>query len=269
MNNKHKNEILALVLTLLLCVATGLILVFSYLRYVPMASLPELKQDTIMFGGEFVELGDMFEEEAGDEMASEASQDMTQDTQQPDVDGADVKDNGEPTKTPAPLVTSTKESPMKVKAKDEPVQKPGPAQKKTEDKKVQVKQQQPAQSATDSRVKNAFGSGGGSGTGKSGSPDGNSASGVRVGKPGLGGLVGYTIEFWGRPHSKWTGSVQVRVRVNTRGKVVEAHAVSGSGEAWSHPEVRRSCEEESLKSQFSVPTNTRTEGIGTITWKFI
>ena len=103
-----------------------------------------------------------------------------------------------------------------------------------------------------------------------GKRDSRSANqGALNGKPGIGGLVGYTLEYWGRPHSRWTGSVTVRVRVNARGKVIEAHAVSGEGEAWSHPEVRRSCEQESLKSSFSLPKNTETEGVGNITWTFI
>ena len=88
-------------------------------------------------------------------------------------------------------------------------------------------------------------------------------------QPGISGLVGYTAEYWGRPHSKWTGKVNVQVRVNPRGKVIEAHAVSGSGEAWAHPEVRRSCEQAARESAFSVPKNRTSEGIGTITWRFI
>lgn len=272
MNDNRKNEITALIITLLLCLVVVLILVNTFLRYQPITSETHLKQDTIMFGGEYVMLGDMTDAIDGTELASDASLDNQQ-AQQPDVEGDDVKDAGEPTKTPAPLVTDVKESPMKVKEKikDEPTKKPGPAvDKKTADKKEQVKQvKQPTNSATDSRIKNAFGSSGASGTGKQGSPEGNSGQGALAGKPGLGGLQGYTLEYWGRPHSKWAGTVEVRVRVNARGKVIEAHAVGGKGEAYSHPEVRRSCEEESLKSAFSVPTNRTTEGVGTIKWTFI
>ena len=121
------------------------------------------------------------------------------------------------------------------------------------------------------RVKDAFGKSTGKGTGKQGDPKGNSDNGAVSGKPGIGGLVGYTLERWGRPHSKWTGSVTVKVRVDARGHVIQANAVSGRGEAWNHPEVRRYCEQESLwpKSAFSVPKNTTTEGVGTITWTFI
>lgn len=270
MNDNRKSEITALVITLLLSVATVLVLVNCFLHYEPINNTSELKQDTIMFGGEYVMLGDLPDATDGEEMASDASLDNQQDAEQPDVEGDDLKDNGAATKQPTQLVTDVKESPMKVKekVKEDPTKKPGPAvDKKTTDTKEQVKQT--TNSETNSRVKNAFGNTGSTGTGKQGTPDGNASHGALSGKPGLGGLQGYTLEYWGRPHSKWAGSVQVRVRVNTRGKVVEAHAVGGSGEAYSHPEVRRSCEEESLKSAFSVPINTTTEGVGTITWKFI
>lgn len=269
MNDKRKNELLALLLTLIVCLITGVILVCSYMRYEPLSNT-ELKQDTIMFGGEYVMLGDMIEESASDEMASEASEANEQDNSQPDVEGDDVKDNGEPTKQPAPVVTAPKESPMKVKEKpkEEP-KKPGPAVSNAkEEKKEQVKQT--PNKATDSRVKNAFGSGGGTGAGKQGSPDGNSTTGLTMGKPGLGGLVGYTLDYWAKPNpnSKWSGTVQVRVRINTRGKVIEARCVGGTGEVYSHREIRTACEQAALKSQFSVPNNTTTEGVGTITYKW-
>ncbi len=82
--------------------------------------------------------------------------------------------------------------------------------------------------------------------------------------------MGYTLENWAKPNpnSRWSGTVQVKVRVNTRGKVVEAHAVGGTGEAYTHSEIRRACEEAAKKSAFSVPTNTTTEGVGTITYRW-
>lgn len=270
MNNKRKNEYIALLLTLLLCVLTGVILVSTYMRYEPLDNQAELKQDTIMFGGEYVMLGDLFEPTDGDEMASDASAENAENTEQPDVEGDDLKDVGAATKTPSQAITDIKESPMKVKekVKEDPTKKPGPATDKNENKKEQVKQA--TNTATNSRVKNAFGNTGSTGTGKQGSPDGNSSTGLAMGKPGLGGLMGYTLESWAKPNpnSKWSGTVAVRVRVNTRGRVIDAHAVSGTGGAWTHPEIRRACEEAALKSQFSVPNNTSTEGVGTVTYKW-
>jgi hypothetical protein len=58
----------------------------------------------------------------------------------------------------------------------------------------------------------------------------------------------------------------VRVTVNPRGQVTKANAVSATGDLASHPEVRRACEQAALKSSFSVPKNTMTEGIGTVTY---
>lgn len=81
--------------------------------------------------------------------------------------------------------------------------------------------------------------------------------------------MGYTLEHWGRPHSQWTGTVVVKVRVNTHGRIIEAHCVGGTGGAYAHPSVRRYCEQETLKSAFSVRTNTTTEGVGTVTWRFV
>ena len=68
------------------------------------------------------------------------------------------------------------------------------------------------------------------------------------------------------PNSKWSGRVVVRVTVNPRGQVTKANAVSATGDLASHPEVRRACEQAALKSSFSVPKNTMTEGIGTVTY---
>ncbi len=270
MNDNRKNESLALLLTLLLSGLTVLILVTSYLHYEPITDDLQLKQDTIMWGGEYVMLGDT-PDPATDDMASEPSS-LEQQDELTEVEGDDLQDAGEPTREPAPVVTTVKESPMKVKEKpkQEPEKKPGPAtDKKTPEKKPEVKQTA-ANSATTNRVKNAFGNSAGSGSGKQGSPDGNSGQGVTIGKPGLSGLVGYTLDHWAKPNpnSRWSGTIQVRVRINPRGNVVEARATGGTGEAYTHKEIRTACEQAALKSAFSVPTNTTTEGVGTITYKW-
>jgi outer membrane biosynthesis protein TonB len=89
-----------------------------------------------------------------------------------------------------------------------------------------------------------------------------------TGKPGITGLVGYTLDYWAKPvpNSKWSGRVNVKVTVNPRGQVVKATATGASGDLASHPEVRRACEQAALKSRFSVPKNTMTEAFGTITY---
>lgn len=89
-----------------------------------------------------------------------------------------------------------------------------------------------------------------------------------TGKPGVSGLAGYTLEYWAKPvpNSKWNGRVSVRVTVDPRGNITSAKAVGATGDLASHAEVRRACEQAALKSKFSVPEGTKTEGIGTITY---
>ena len=159
-----------------------------------------------------------------------------------------------------------------VKENEKKVEKPKAKDKNAEAQETKSKnnneQKTPTSSATDNRVKNAFGSGNGKGGGQQGSPGGNSNQGVLAGKPGVTGLAGYTLEYWAKPvpNSKWSGRVMVRVTVDPRGKVTSAKATGATGDLASHPEVRRACEQAALKSQFSVPKNTMTEGIGTVTY---
>lgn len=272
--NKKSLNLWALMATMLVSVGIVAMLVYSSLHYqFPPENLKDLallEQDTIMFGGEYVMLGNS--PEATSEQINEQEPEQAEELQpQPKVQGEDLEDAGEPAKQTPPPVTAKEPSPMKVKEKPKEKEKPkkaGPAvDEKPAEKQEKVKRGTDA--ATDNKVKNAFGKSSGSGQGKQGSPNGNNDSGALQGKPGIGGLDGYTLEHWGRPHSQWTGTVVVRVRVNTRGKIVEATCVGGSGGAYAHPSVRRYCEQETLKSAFSVPKSTTTEGVGTVTWRFV
>ncbi len=277
MDDNRKSKIAALLLTLLWLVGTVLVMLYTHLHYEyppKGAELAQLKQDTIMFGGEFVELGNLPDLSQNEQMELDTPTPTEQQSEQPDVEGDDLDDAGEPAPKPEPkpVVAAKQESPMKVKEKpkEEQPKKTGPAKStKPEAKQEQVKRGKETTTPKNDRVKDAFGKSTGTTNSKTGSPAGNANTGERSGQPGISGLVGYTAEYWGRPHSKWTGKVNVQVRVNPRGKVIEAHAVSGSGEAWAHPEVRRSCEQAARESAFSVPKNRTSEGIGTITWRFI
>ena len=289
--DRRKNSLWALLLTLLITVGTLALLLHTTLRYVQDTNLPDLTQlaqDSILFGGEYVMLGntmdniqnDLMDQESADPSASPDEGD------DPDIDADDLEDAGEVNHKTPPLVTQKTESPHKVKEqpKETEPKKSGPVkenEKKVEKPKAQdrkaeaqetksknAEQKSSTSNATNNRVKNAFGNGNGSGGGQQGSASGNSNQGVLAGKPGIGGLVGYTLDYWAKPvpNSKWSGRVTVRVTVNPRGQVIKANAVSATGDLASHPEVRRACEEAALKSRFSVPKNTMTEGIGTITY---
>ncbi len=239
------------------------------------------RQDSIIMedlgGDPWVKLGDIPDPNLPSEEpapAEEDAQNEAADDSKPE--GEDVKDAGEPQPQQPKTVTAKQPSPMKVKEKEKEktpeVKKTGPTKANDKPKATpqakQSTQQVPTESKVSKGMKNAFAKGKGSGP-SSGSPNGNSSSGSLDGRGSLGGgLVGWTVAYWGRPHSPYDGSVTVQVTVNARGKVVSARAVSGTGSAWGSSAVRKSCEQESLKSAFSVPENRTTMGKGTITWRF-
>ena len=289
--DRRKNSLLALLLTLLITVGTLALLLRYSLRYEQDPDLPDLTQlaqDSILFGGEYVMLGNTLDNVQNDLMDQEASQPSASPEQgdDPDIDADDMEDAGEVNHKTPPLITQKAESPHKVKEqpKEAEPKKSGPTKEndkqadkpKAKDNKAEAQQtkakntseQKPTSNATSNRVKNAFGNGNGNGGGQQGSAGGNSNQGVLTGKPGISGLVGYTLDYWAKPvpNSKWSGRVNVQVTVNPRGQVIKATATGASGDLASHPEVRRACEQAALKSRFSVPKNTMTEAFGTITY---
>lgn len=289
--NRRKNSLWALLLTLLITVGTLALLLSVTLRYEApdMPDLTQLAQDSILFGGDYVMLGNTLDNVQNDLMDQESADPSAspEEGEDPDIDADDMEDAGEANQKTPPLVTQKTESPHKVKEqpKETEPKKPGPTKQndktvekpKAKDKKAEAQEtkskttstsKSTTSSATDNRVKNAFGRGSGKGGGQQGSASGNSNQGVLAGKPGISGLVGYTLDYWAKPvpNSKWSGRVVVRVTVNPRGQVIKANAVSATGDLASHPEVRRACEQAALKSSFSVPKNTMTEGIGTVTY---
>ena len=290
--DRRKHSLWALLITLLITVGTLALLLRFSLRYEQAPDMPDLTQlaqDSILFGGEFVMLGNTLDNVDNDLMDNEAAdQNAAPDEgDEPDIEADDMEDAGEVNHKTPPLVTQKTESPHKVKEppreaepkksgptreNDKKVDKPKAKNKNAEAKETKTKTSEPTTSstsnATNNRVKNAFGNSGGNGGGKQGTAGGNSSQGVLAGKPGISGLVGYTLDYWARPepNSKWSGRVTVRVTVSPRGQVTKASAVSATGDLASHPEVRRACEQAALKSRFSVPKNTMTEGIGTVTY---
>ncbi len=289
--NRRKDSLWALLLTLLITVGTLMLMLRLSMQYQPMSDQKpmELAQDSILFGGEYVMLGNTLENLQSDLMDEQSSEQSASPEQgdEPDIEADDMEDAGDVNQKTPPLVTQKTESPHKVKEQpkepepkksgptkqnDKVVEKPKAKNNNAEAKETKAKNANETKTstsnATDSKVKNAFGKGNGNGGGKQGSPNGNSSEGVLTGKPSIGGLVGYTLEHWAKPvpNSKWSGTVTVRVTVNPRGQVIKATATGATGALASHPEVRRACEQAALKSSFSVPKNTMTEGIGTVTY---
>ena len=290
--DRRKNSLLALLLTLLITGGTLALLLRFSLRYEQMPNMPDmtqLAQDSILFGGEYVMLGNTLDNVNADLMEDQATDESTSANEgdEPNIDADDMEDAGEANQKTPPLVTQKAESPHKVKEQpkeaepkksgpikenEKKVDKPKAKDNKAEAQETKAKKTEqtntPTSNATSNRVKHAFGNGKGNGGGQQGTASGNSSQGVLAGKPGVTGLVGYTLDYWAKPvpNSKWSGRVQVRVTVNPRGKVTSARAVSATGDLASHPEVRRACEQAALKSSFSVPKNTMTDDIGTVTY---
>lgn len=226
---------------------------------------PPVDSSEIVFGGEYVRLGDM--PLPTDQAASTPAPEVT--TETPAVEGTELTDAGAAVAEAEPPVTTTHESPMKVNPKPKP-EKTGPTkeelaekerikrQKEEEEKKARIKSQM--QSGFNKRA---------TGTGTPGSPDGNSTdAGALSGAPGHT-LTGRTAQSWGRPKSTVTGTVKVKVRVNRQGYVVGTpEIVGGTAPAASNAAVRQSCIEASRQSRFSVDLNAAAEQTGVITWKF-
>ena len=271
-----KSQIYSFCITTLITVAVVLFLLYYMLPAIEAPKNPE----------QYVMVMDDPEAETLEELLADAGEDITEPQNMQDApgnteeteaatppEGDEMEDAGSVAPTPPAKVTTTQESPMKVKEKT-PEQKKNTGTQKQNPKpeaKPAVKATKPSESesAISKNMKNAFGKGG-TGNGKG---NGTEAGNASAGSDGIGSLggglsVGYTVAHWGRPHSKFTGTIVCQVRVNPRGKVISARAVSGSGQAWASQEARRSCEQESLKSAFSVKDNRTEEGIGTITWRF-
>lgn len=233
---------------------TVMIMLVSFLTYDwPPKNQPQPTIDSteILFGGEYVMLGDI-EQPATDEMA----------TPEPE-NKEEAKPSPEPTQHEN-LVSTNRESTMKVEKQKE---QPKDTKKKSDKATAETKKNDNRDNAKAKEISNNVSSSFGKGKGKQGSQNGNSNQGVAKGTPGYS-LSGRTPESWGRPSSPSDGTITIRVKVNPKGKVTDATYVRGSGSANASMAVRESCRQASLRSRFSVATDRTTDQIGTITWRF-
>lgn len=259
MRNLDKDQIKGLIATVLFHAVLIVVLVLGYLyySYPPKdEDLSKYEKEEILFGGEYVTYSDFNTVKNDKPSAPQAEP-----SKETKIEGDDQANEGAKGEAKPQVVTGTEESPMKVEEKVNP----GPTKEEIEAEQERLRQEEAAQKI---RNRVSFGNSKKSGEGNSGSVSGSESASSMSGTPGVTGLVGYTLESWGRPRSTKTGTVVVRVRVNARGAVVQANAVRGTGNAWSDMAVRARCEEESKKSKFSVPENKTTEGVGEIVWKF-
>ncbi len=153
--DRRKNSLWALLLTLLITVGTLALLLRFTLRYEQAPNMPDLThlaQDSILFGGEYVMLGntmdyvqnDLMDQQSADQSAS------PQEGDDPDIEADDMEDAGEVNHKTPPLVTQKAESPHKVKEqpKEAEPKKAGPTREndkqvekpKAKDKKAEAQE---------------------------------------------------------------------------------------------------------------------------------
>lgn len=263
MGKNDTNKMMGGIATVLFHAILVAVLVCSYLyySYPPKdKDLIEMKKEEILFGGEYVMLGDFIQPSVEDVAGTPVEKNTSEN---PEMSGEEPMNEGEIGEIPEQTVTQNAESPMKVKKEEV---KPGSTEAERAAEAERVRKEKETAERINKRV--SFGKTGGDGTGSAGVPTGSATSRSASGAPGVSGLEGYTLASWGEPSSPVNGVVRIQVRVSARGKVISAAYVGGSGSAASNSAVRRSCEQASLQSQFSVPKNKTTEGVGVITWKF-
>lgn len=271
MNNSSDNsgferraKAIAAVATLIVVAAIVFLVLWAKLTYIPGArqTWPPVDSSEILFEGEYVMAGDV---EAPQETSNEPAQ--TAAVEEPTTDGPDLADVGEPSPVPPPVSASTQPSPMKVKPPKEDV-KLGPSKAELEAEKAKARKAQETQQQIAGRMNFGSNTSSGKGSGKTGSPDGNSNIGAVSGAPGYK-LDGRTLAHWVLPlKTAPNGSVTVRVVVNQQGKVVDASVASSSGAA-ANEAVRAACIVAAKKSSFSVKLDAPPRQSGTITYKFV
>lgn len=262
METDKRNRLIALVGAVALHAAVLVVLLCLYLRYTGPEERKWPPEDTseLLLDGQYVKYGDIPKPDRNEVTPAPAAQ------QEAAPEADDMVDAGEPAPEPAPVISSTQESPMKVQEKPKP-EKTGPTAEELAERE-RVKKQKEAAQQISKRVN--FGGtkpGSASASGTSGSPNGNASSGALSGTPGTN-LKGRTLDSWSKPSGSETGTIVIAVRVNRQGQVVKASYSSGNGAVAGNLTARRNCEQAALKSKFSVNLDAPAEQLGTITYRF-
>lgn len=236
MENNRRHRAIAAAATLLFHALLIAALVAGVLRYSSEHDQPEwppADSSEILFGGEFVMVGDQGAAEA--EAAAET---------------ADVSDVTDVTDVAAP--SGDIKVPKALKVSKDPKAEKAEAEKAEKAEKAE---------AIKDRV--SFGKG----KGKAGQPDGNSADGAVSGiaASGLGNRKAVSLPS---PEKGPMGKIVVKITVDRNGNVTSAAYLSGVAPANASASARRSCVEAARRSRFSADPDAPASQTGTITYTY-
>lgn len=239
MENNRRHRAIAAAATLLFHALLIAALVAGVLRYSSEHDQPEwppADSSEILFGGEFVMVGDQGAAEA--EAAAETA------------DVSDVSDVTDVTDVAAPSGNIKVPKALKV-----------PKDPKAE--KAEAEKAEKAEKAEAIKDRVSFGKG----KGKAGQPDGNSADGAVSGiaASGLGNRKAVSLPS---PAKGPMGKIVVKITVDRNGNVTSAAYLSGVAPANASASARRSCVEAARRSRFSADPDAPASQTGTITYTY-
>lgn len=266
MSNSRNNRLTALIVTVIFHALIVVLLLCVFMKFSPSEDTtqtwPPVDSAEVLFGGEFVMIGDNPELAMS---SSEAAPENTAAEESVAPTEAEALENAGSPAPPAPVITSERPSPAKTEAKTAPAQT-GPSKAELEAAE-KAKREQEARNAIANRVTFNNNGTGGHGEGKAGSPDGNSTTGAVSGTPGYN-LNGRTLASWKTPAKGPLGSITVNVSVNRQGVVTSATYSRGTGAAAASQSARQSCINAAMNSRFSVSNDAPASQKGTITYNF-
>lgn len=239
MENNRRHRAIAAAATLLFHALLIAALVAGVLRYSSEQDQPEwppADSSEILFGGEFVMIGDQGASEA--EAAAETAE------------VSDVSDVTDVTDVAAP-------------SGDIKVPKAPKDLKVPKDPKAEAEKAEKAEKAEAIKDRVSFGKG----KGKAGQPDGNSADGAVSGiaASGLGNRKAVSLPS---PAKGPMGKIVVKITVDRNGNVTSAAYLSGVAPANASASARRSCVEAARRSRFSADPDAPASQTGTITYTY-
>lgn len=236
MENNRRHRAIAAAATLLFHALLIAALVAGVLRYSSEQDQPEwppADSSEILFGGEFVMVGDQGASEA--EAAAE-----TETAEAVEEPANDIK------------VLKVPKAPKDLKV---------PKAEKAE--KAEAEKAEKAEKAEAIKDRVSFGKG----KGKAGHPDGNSADGAVSGiaASGLGNRKAVSLP---PPAKGPMGKIVVKITVDRNGNVTSAAYLSGIAPANASASARRSCVEAARRSRFSADPDAPASQTGTITYTY-